>query len=80
MGAGGQRGTGLVEADVAVGADAEDLHVDAAGGFDGRIIGRAGQGDFVAVFERGAVEHVTGHVHLGRVEAERLDDGAMDGA
>lgn len=58
--AGGQRGTGLVEADVAVGADAEDLHVDAASGFDGTIIGRAGQRDLVAVFKRSAVKYVAG--------------------
>ena len=37
-------------------------------------------GDTLAVLQRGAVEHVTGHVHLLRVEAERLDDGAVDGA
>ena len=64
---------------MAVGADAEDLHVDAASGFDGMIIGRAGQRDFVAVFERSAIEYVTGHMDLGRVQAERLDHGAMDG-
>ena len=77
--AGGQRGTGLVEADVAVGADAENLHVDAASGFDGAIIGRAGQRDFVAVFERSAVEYVAGHMDLGWVQAERFDHGTMDG-
>ena len=47
---------------------------------DGRIVLGAGVGDTLAVLQWGAVEHVTGHVHLLRVEAERLDDGAVDGA
>ena len=76
--AGGQRGTGLVEADVPVGADAEDLHVDAAGFGDRLVIRSAGAGDLLAVGQGSTLQNVTGHMHLRRVEAERLDHGAVD--
>ena len=75
----GQRGARLVEPDMAVGADAQDLHVDAACGLDRRIIGRTGAGDAFAVLQRAAVQRVAGHMHLGRVEAQRHGDGAVDG-
>src|SRR5580700_222839 len=40
-GAGAEAGSGLVETDVAVAADAEDLQVDAAGVTDGMFVGAA---------------------------------------
>ena len=64
---------------MAVGTDAENLHVDAARGLDRRVVGGAGARDLLAVLERGAVEHVAGHVDLGRVEPQGLDDRAVDG-
>ena len=66
----GERRAGLVEADVAVGADSEDLQVDAAGLRDRALVVVAGVLD--------AVERSVRHADPARVEPERLDDLARD--
>jgi len=38
MRVGSERGAGLVEADVAIGAEAEELEIDAAGALDGGFV------------------------------------------
>ena len=69
-GTGGERGAGLVEADVPVGADAEQLEVDAAGFGQRTVVGQAGGRDVLS----GAV----GAHERGVGQAERLDDLAED--
>ena len=69
-----ERGAGLVERDVAVRADAEDLHVHAAGVRDGRLVRRARRRDVLG--------EAVGAVHVRRVDVDAgrellLDDVAV---
>src|SRR5690606_39834577 len=69
-GAGGERGTRLVEADVPCAPDAEHLDVDAPGLTDRSLVAVARGSDRPAVVPR--------HVDERRREAEGVDDFARD--
>ena len=62
-----------------VGADAQNLHVDATGFFDRPVVGRAGSRNAFAVAQRSPVKHVTRHVHQIRVQSKRFHNRAVNG-
>ena len=64
--AAGEGAPGLIEGDVAIGADAEELDVDAAGGLNGVFVGLAGLGDILG--------EPVGHVGLGLVDVDMVEE------
>ena len=77
-GSGGERRAWLVESDMAVGADAENLHVDAADSCNRRVVGRSRLRDAFAVRKWRALQRIAGNMHQSRIQSQRFNHRAMN--
>ena len=77
-GSGGERRAWLVESDMAVGADAENLHVDAAGSRNCLVVGRSRLRDAFAVRKGRAFQRIAGNMHQSGIQSQRFNHRAMN--